>query len=59
MATHSNILAGRILWREETLGYSPQGHKELNTSEASTSLYHIVNIVKALPVWLTAVFPEF
>ena len=28
-------------------------------SEASTSLYHIVNIVEALPVWLTAVFPEF
>ena len=33
MATHSNILAWRIPWTEEPGGYSPQGHKELDTTE--------------------------
>ena len=28
MATHSSILAGRIPWTEEPVGYSPWGHKE-------------------------------
>ena len=34
MATHSRILAWKILWTEE-LGrlYSPWGHKELDTTE--------------------------
>ena len=28
MATHSSILAWRIPWTEELMGYSPQGYKE-------------------------------
>ena len=28
MVTHSIILAWRIPWPEELVGYSPQGHKE-------------------------------
>ena len=33
MATHSNILAWRMPWTEEPGGYSPWGHKELDTTE--------------------------
>ena len=33
MATHSNILAWKILWTEESAGYSPWGLKELDTTE--------------------------
>ena len=33
MATHSSILAWRILWQRSLAGYSPQGHKELDTTE--------------------------
>jgi len=33
MATHSSTLAWRIPWREEPVGYSPWGHKELDTTE--------------------------
>ena len=33
MATHSSILAWRIPWTAEPGGYSPQGHKELDTTE--------------------------
>ena len=32
MATHSNVLAWRIPWTEELVGYS---HKELNTTEVT------------------------
>ena len=35
MATHSSILAWRILWTEEPAGYSPWGHKESDTSEVT------------------------
>ena len=35
MATHFNILAWRIPWTGRSLvGYGPQGHKELDTTEA-------------------------
>ena len=34
MATHSSILAWRIPWRI-LVGYSPQGHKESDMTEAS------------------------
>ena len=35
MATHCSILAWRIPWTEDLLaGYSPQGPKELDTTEA-------------------------
>ena len=33
MATQSSILAWRISW--SLVGYSPWGHKELNTTEAT------------------------
>ena len=33
MATHSSILAWRIPWTEEPVGYSPRGCKELDTTE--------------------------
>ena len=35
IATHSCILAWRIPWTEKPGGYSPQGHKELETTEAT------------------------
>ena len=38
MATHSNILAWRIPWTEEPGRlYSPQDHKELDTTEATNT----------------------
>ena len=33
MATHSGILVWRIPWTEKPTGYSPRGHKELDTTE--------------------------
>ena len=33
METHSSILAWRIPWTEELVGYSPRGHKESNATE--------------------------
>ena len=33
MATHSSVLAWRIPWTEEPGGYSPWGHKELDTTK--------------------------
>ena len=37
METHPCILAWRIPWRKELGGYSPQGHKELDTAEQEHS----------------------
>ena len=34
-ANHSNILAWRIPWTEEAVGYSPWGFKELDMTEAT------------------------
>ena len=33
MATHPSILAWKIPWTEEPDGYSPWGHKELDTTQ--------------------------
>ena len=33
MATHSSILAWKIPWTEEPVGYSPWGRKELDMTE--------------------------
>ena len=33
IATHSSILAWKIPWTENLVGYSPWGLKELNTTE--------------------------
>ena len=35
MATHSSILAWKILWIEELAGCSPWGHKESDTTKLS------------------------
>ena len=35
MATNANILAQRIPWPEKPGGYSPQGCKESDTTEAT------------------------
>jgi len=35
MATHSSILAWRIPWTASLPGYSPQGRKELDPTEAT------------------------
>ena len=43
MATHSSILAWRVPWTEELVGYSPWDHKELDTTEQlSTALFKAV-----------------
>ena len=33
MATHSSILAWKIPWMKEIVGYSPRGRKESDTTE--------------------------
>ena len=35
MSTHSSILAWRIPWTEEPAVYSPWGHRESDTAEAT------------------------
>ena len=35
MAAHSSILAWRIPWTEEPVGYSPWGHKKLDITEVT------------------------
>ena len=35
MATHSSILVWKIPWTEEPVGYSSQGCKESDTTEAT------------------------
>ena len=37
MATHSSILAWRILWME--VGHSPWGHKDSDTTEHALTLH--------------------
>ena len=39
MATHSSILAWRILWTEEPVGYSPWGREESDVTERLTLVY--------------------
>ena len=43
MATHSSILAWRILFTESLVGYSPWGCKELDTTERLHFLYNMVH----------------
>ena len=38
MATHSSILAWKIPWTGEPVGYCPWGHKELDMTEQLTVL---------------------
>ena len=50
MAPHSSILAWRIPWAEEPgAGYSPWGHKELDTTEqAAHTCYTLCNPGKVI-----------
>jgi len=41
-ATHSSILAWRIPWTQELVGYSPWGHKESDTTEQLTCTSRII-----------------
>jgi len=43
MATHSSILAWKILWTEEPgQGYSPWGHRDLDMPEHMLAMYLLV-----------------
>ena len=44
MATHFGTLAWRIPWTEEPDGYSPWGHKELNTTEGTNTFTFILGL---------------
>ena len=41
MATHSSILAWRILWTEEPGGLQSTGHKELDTAERLSQQHYL------------------
>ena len=48
MATHSSILAWKIPWTESLVGYSPQGHKELDMTEQLHFHFHFA-------IWITVI----
>jgi len=52
MTTHSSILAWRIPWTEMLVGYSPWGHKESATTEAT---WHSCKL--AIMVWDEIFYP--
>ena len=51
MATHSSVLAWRIPCTEEVVGYSPQGRKELDTTEQLSHTLEYGNKM-AIAFWL-------
>ena len=50
MATHSSILARRILWTEDLVGHSSWGHRELNLTEQLSRSSHS-NKLQMKTVW--------
>ena len=57
MAIHSSILAWRIWWSEETVGYSPCGRKELDMTEHTRTPWgkpHMYRKVLGFPIVLHA-----
>ena len=40
MATHSSVMPRKSHGQRSPLGYTPQGHKELNTIEATSSMHY-------------------
>jgi len=54
MVIHSSILAWRILWTEEPGGYSPWGHKEMDTIEV-TEYGHMLLLCPQVKILLTYV----
>ena len=46
MATHSSILPGECHGQRILVGYSPWGHKESDTTKATTSqLYYLITVL--------------
>ena len=54
MATHSSILAWKIPWTEEPVGYSPWGCKESDTTEQF--LYHELHMDFQYPWFKSVIF---
>ena len=50
MATCSSILAWKIPWTEESGGYSPWGHKELNVNEHK--LFYLFAYFPSMPLYI-------
>ena len=50
MTTHSSILAWRIPWTENLVGYSPWGHKESDTTEVMEQ-QHVARRVPHLEIF--------
>ena len=44
MATHSSILAWRILWTESLVGYSPRGCTELGHDRSDLACTHVYTL---------------
>ena len=49
MATHSSILAWRIPWTEEPVGYSPWGHKEVDTTDWPSMMFQLTENEQTYP----------
>ena len=56
MATHSSILAWRILWIEETCGLQSMGRKELDTTERLSLSEAVKGLGKLFPVMILSFF---
>ena len=61
MATHSSILAWKILWTEESGGLQSIGHKESDTTEQLSTAQHVYKLWRQkwqpTPVFLTGKVP--
>ena len=59
MATHSSMLAWKILWTKGLVGYSPWGRKELDTTEQlrCLSFFNIIKPINQAYVYLTGPLP--
>ena len=58
MTTHSSILASKIPRMEEPVGYSPWGHKELDTTERLSDQCVVVVIVIVCETWFVVLCPH-
>ena len=52
MATHSSILAWRVLWTEEPGRLQSTGHKESDTTEAMEHPAHILFPMVVVPIYI-------
>ena len=51
MATHSSILAWKIPWTEEPVGYSPWGRKESDMTEQLHIQTSYIHLLSETPSW--------